>query len=215
MMSRPRGKKFLRGFTLIEMMAVVAVIAMMAAMATPSVLEILRDRHTQRDATDLMLTLQDARARAYGRGSSTRVVWNSAAASGRGLMTVNEALSDSDGDNIGDIPSPSCNACEQGDATGTCTNFWTPTQSFFQVQDKEWGTVVQLTEGVASTTATDITLCFTPQGRTYSFDGSTYVPLSKVLVFKIYKAQNGTIVDSSITPRMVLLGPNGVARMKL
>lgn len=196
------------------MMAVVSLIGIMAALATPSAMQILKDRRSQRDANDIMLVLQDARARAFGRGAATRVQWDSSLGKA-GVLRVDEALFDADGDNIGDLPSPSCgNTCNAGDATATCVNFWNATQSYWQVDTAEKRTVVQAHLNGSGTVLSTLAFCFTPQGRTYEWNGTSWIPNNKLYQFDIYTANNGVIEDSG-WPRTVYLTPSGLARTKL
>jgi prepilin-type N-terminal cleavage/methylation domain-containing protein len=216
MLRRPHSRTYLRGFTLIEMMAVVSIIAIMTALAAPSMIDILRDRRSQRDASDFMLVLQDARARAYGRGAATRATWNSAANAGRGLLSVNEALFDADGDNIGDLPSPSCgNTCEEGSTTATCSNFWTRTQSYWQLDTAEKRTIVEAHLNGSATILSTVSICFTPQGRSFEWDGTKWVPSVALYQFDFSTAASNGTPDAGRIPRTLYLTPTGLTRMKL
>ncbi len=215
MVRRPLSRTYLRGFTLIEMMAVVSIIALMTALATPSVVEILRDRRSQRDASDFMLVLQDARARAYGRGAATRATWDSSINSGRGLLTVSEALYDANSDFIGDLPSPTCgDTCEEGDSTAGCRNFWTRAGSFWQLDTVEKRTVVEGRK-VGGAVLAKIEICFTPQGRSYEWNGTAWVPSNVLYQFDFFTANSSGTKDAGRVPRTVYLTPTGLTRMKL
>src|SRR5690348_11219564 len=84
-----------RGFTLIEMMAVLALIGIVVAAAAPSWVEIQRDRRTDAAARAIADIYRIARSRALGRGSAVMVRWNanatlSAGPPASGHFTVRE-----------------------------------------------------------------------------------------------------------------------------
>lgn len=68
------GRRTVRGFTLMEMLAVLAVISVIAAVATPGFVEMIRERRTQREAAMFSDAFRVARARALGRGAAVSVV---------------------------------------------------------------------------------------------------------------------------------------------
>src|SRR5690606_33272633 len=77
-----------RGFTLVEMMAVVILITILAAMAIPLATQQLRDRRTQNAAQQVATLYQTARMRAMSRSSAVLVRY---APSTPGTFTVLEA----------------------------------------------------------------------------------------------------------------------------
>jgi len=68
-MSWPRGRRSGRGFTLIELMAVVLIIAIFATLASPFLLGLMREGRSRANAEQLALLFTNGRMRALGRGA--------------------------------------------------------------------------------------------------------------------------------------------------
>lgn len=188
------------GFTLVEMMVVMVIIAMMAALAAPSVVNLIRDRASQKDALELLGILQDAHSRSFGRGVAVRVTYTQRApAAGPDSINIREMEQDVDGVPGGDIPSSKC-------TVGTLSNV----RRFWQPADNERRTEVKLT--IAGTTVTDgaapTELCFTPRGRTLLLSAGVWVPLNDAIVFEFEASATGT-------KRFVYLYPSGYAKIRM
>src|SRR5688572_14870591 len=69
----PLGLAGVRGFTLIELCAVVLIITVFAAVAIPTAVSQLRDRRMQEAARRIGMVYRQARLRALGRGSAVLV----------------------------------------------------------------------------------------------------------------------------------------------
>src|SRR5690606_14583117 len=70
---RPLRPGTARGFTLMEMLAVVVLITILAAIAIPLATKQMRDRRTHEAAQQVATLYQSARMRAMGRGSAVLV----------------------------------------------------------------------------------------------------------------------------------------------
>lgn len=196
--SRPRAR---RAFTLIELMAVVAIIAIAAALATPSFLKMMQDRRSQKDALALLVVLQDAHARAMGRGGAVRLDYDQTQAGGRELVQVFEMFDDLDGDGNFDLPSPACNAIaspriKSMSGIGTFTA----------------RTRFELTLNGAATNT--VRLCFSPRGKTFFFDtvNNVWVPLVNAMTFTVTPLESGAPIPGAAV-RRIFVSPSGDAQM--
>src|SRR5262249_12618729 len=95
-----------RGFTLVELLAVVGMISILAAVSAPGVISVLRDRRVNHSATSVAEMYRAARSRAVGRGAAILVRWDASGGSGtNGLIEMHEAVVDA---NANPVPSSSC-----------------------------------------------------------------------------------------------------------
>lgn len=188
------------GFTLVEMMVVVVIIAMMAALAVPSVISLIRDRASQRDALELLGVLQDAHSRSFGRGVAVRVTYTQRApAAGPDSINIREMEQDITGDGVGDIPSSKCTA-----------GVLSEVRRFWQSADRERPTEITLTINGAAVAdgAPPQELCFTPRGRTLLLQGTNWVPMNDAIQFAFQASATGTT-------RFVFLYPSGYAKIRM
>jgi type IV fimbrial biogenesis protein FimT len=65
-----------RGFTLVELLAVIAMVGIIAAASAPSIIYYLRDRRINDAGSEIANLYRYARARAMGRGSAVNVRYN-------------------------------------------------------------------------------------------------------------------------------------------
>ncbi|NUP09349.1 MAG: prepilin-type N-terminal cleavage/methylation domain-containing protein [Polyangiaceae bacterium] len=193
----------LPGFTLIEVMVVVSIIAIMAAVAAPSVIRIVQDRRSQRDALGLLAILQDAHGRALGRGAAVIVSYNEAPTGGIDTVDIRESLQDIDGvAPTGDLPNPSCSS---GQGSGVL--------AFWQSGARERPTDVSLNLGGQSgifvvPTASTQRLCFTPRGETRIKTSTGWARMTDSAQFTFTSSTTGNA-------RFVYLYPNGIARLRI
>lgn len=194
-----------RGFTLIEMMVVVSVIAIMAAVAAPSVIRLIQDRASQKEALSILVMLQDAQSRSFGRGAAVIVTFNNGGGPGEpDTINFRESMQDIDGVGGPDLPNPSCTGMRS-----EVLRFWqttdrdTPTDISMQYSDHD-GTVVDVAPG------TSRALCFTPRGdlRAESADG--WKPVSDPVRYEFTTSSTSGTGNT----RVVFLYPNGMSRLR-
>jgi type II secretion system protein H len=191
-----------RGFTLIELMAVVVIITVFAALALPSMVVQMRDRRVQEAARKIGLVYRQARLRALGRGSAVLVRVTG------GAITVHEArLGTAVNGNAGciDLPVSSC----------LNTNWSSPTaqrviDGFQVAASGELSTITLSIADSAGTAVPDLDICFTPMGRGFErreiAAESAFGPLVTTYV--------ATVSRPGMTrPRQLALMPNGTARL--
>jgi len=70
-----------RGFSLVELMVVVTIIAVVSALVLPSMVQVIRERHTQQTAVSVLDIVRETRSRAMYRGTSHSLVLETVGAS--------------------------------------------------------------------------------------------------------------------------------------
>lgn len=198
----PIGQGPRRGFTLLELMAVVTIIAVFAALAIPTAVVQLRDRRVQEAARRIGLVYREARLRALGRGSAVLVRFTD------GVMTVHEArVGVAIDGNLGcaDLPVSTClnNDWSAGSATQRIIDGFRPPTSG-DLSDL----TVTVTDG-ADAAVPQLDICFTPMGRGFARRENTNGPFAA-----LSDAFVATVSRPGMTrTRQVVLMPNGTARL--
>lgn len=183
-----------RGFTLLELIAVVTVIAVFASLAIPSALGQLRSRRVQEAARQIGIVYREARLRALGRGSAVLVRVNG------GAISVLEATVGGVG-NCANLPVSSC-----------LTPTWSTQRVVggFSLSASGDASLMSVAFSDSGNTAVgNLDICFTPMGRAFSrnsnADGVAFAALTET-----YTA---TVSRPGTRRRQVVLMPNGTARL--
>lgn len=190
-----------RGFTLIELIAVVLIISIFAALSVPTVATQLRDRRVRESARKIALLYRQARLRAIGRGSAVLVRFSS------GQFEVHEAR-------LG--PAATSADCSELPVASCLGTTWSDTASTHLVDwhiESDSGDTAGTTLTVADSAGTDhsdVDICFTPMGRSFVresvSDGDSFDTLSETYVATVER-------PGMPRPRKVVLMPNGTARL--
>lgn len=212
-----RPRRFLRGFTLLELMAVVIVIGVLAAIAIPSAAAALRERRSARAAHEVALLFNQARSRAIGRGSAVLVRYNYA----QNGFEVREAILGAATLGMGDCaisPQSSCTLpATRWDATSDSNQLLS---TFQPLNTSDYEMVdMQLTEytDTSDTVQNAADFCISPAGRVFyratNASGTAFGLMTGSAGFRVWmRAPNDDVIG---VERTVFVFSNGTARVAL
>jgi type IV fimbrial biogenesis protein FimT len=201
------GRRWARGFTLLELMIVIVMIGILVTLGVPAISTQMRDRRTNQAAHQVALLFRQARAMAMGRGGAVLVHFDSGTIS-QGRVEVREAL-DVDPAHCLSLPATSCSLATWDAAATTKNRLVTEFDpslngAFSNVQLK-----VFTADKTAAGSAVDV--CFSPLGRPFrrlSFSGA-FAPMNEVPYVEV------SPIDGVGPTRTVLILPNGASRLAL
>lgn len=203
----PKAKRRARGFTLLELMAVVTIITLLMVIAIPSITHRVREYRSSQAANEIAALYRNARMRAMARGSATVVRWDQTTET----FTVLEAVQGTTAvEGCEPLPSAVCPQNEAANAAMVLVNQFVPdtigdhTISVDGPPPAEGGTAT------ANLSALDV--CFSPLGaarmRT-SFSAGFTGTLTGVPQVNVSRDDGVGLL------RRVLLLPNGASRVTL
>ena len=212
-----------RGFTLVELVAVVIIIAIFAALAIPQATAQLRDRRTRETAERIALVYQQARFRALGQGSAILVRF-AAGTDNQGSFETLEARMGTASPlaKCQEVPTSSCDVNWSNPASNQFRSIelWDLGKDDGIAQSQvQWPVIAQLYPTVGSSPTVPMELCFRPSGQTMVrfATNAAFAPLTSVPEFHVYRSVGTTESDSAALGlvRRVLVPPLGAARLQL
>jgi prepilin-type N-terminal cleavage/methylation domain-containing protein len=195
-----------RGFTLLELMAVVVIIAIVAALAFPSLASRLRDRRTRQAAQTIAQLYSTARMRAMGRGAAVMVRYDGT------KFTMLEAIR-----GTGAETDPNCQplpiaSCLNGGAARWVAGAPGNRQiaQFAPLDRSVYSNLkVELAQASTGDAASAMDVCFTPLGGAFvAYDGGG--ALTRLAGIPIARVSRDGVVGLT---RTVLVLPNGNAQL--
>jgi type IV fimbrial biogenesis protein FimT len=227
MLQARRARARARGFTLIEMLAVLAMMTVLIYTATPGVIGLMRDRRVNRAAMQIMDRLRRARTMAIGKGQPIVVRWNASgyhavidSTAGTGGIQIWEPIvttattSSTNLNAPGGVYAPVYGSCLQ-------TAWFTAQTQMVDNFDIQTGlynyTAVTFQDDTGATQVAYADFCFSGTGRMYlrTVPGGTFHAVLGVPSFAVFNLQTNPGMLLNINTRYVYAPPNGAARMAL
>lgn len=192
------------------MMIVVVIIGLFASLAVPSIVSLVRDQRTRREAMNISNVFRQARARSLGRGSAVNISYASTVVgtATRADFVTKEAVT-------GALPDPACRGYDWTAATVPLIGHYYPplvngvpdTKITAEANDPALG---------APTAPIYLEVCFTPKGRlfTRTSTGGTFAPMAGRVSFFAQRL-DGTAMTPTGLLRTVIVSDDGNTRLRL